>query len=239
MSKKENCLVYSKNTNLAYEIREKLKESGYNINYIQDIKEIFKFLISEKTHLIVTTENLELYCDVFEIYSKNVYKNFSVIYVSDEKLEGNINNNYYICSMSKFDLVLPLVLKKPDNREVFSAKIPDEVIYKYTTEILISHKFSPTMQGYNYLMQCILVGVKCGDTHINLSQYLYKEVSKISNVSVASVEKSIRIIIKKTLQMYPQIFDNAELIENKITNSSVINYFIIQVKLRFINTNFK
>ena len=70
MSKKENCLVYSKNTNLAYEIREKLKESGYNINYIQDIKEIFKFLISEKTHLIVTTENLELYCDVFEIYSK-------------------------------------------------------------------------------------------------------------------------------------------------------------------------
>ena len=52
------------------------------------------------------------------------------------------------------------------------------------------------------------------------------------------LRQTIRSAIKKTYHLYPEAFDKEGLKDKKITNATLINYFIINVKLRFINNNY-
>lgn len=238
MSFKESCVVYCKEKNMAYALREKCKNFGLNPSYINDINELFKYLIKEKAELVITDETLEFYDDVFKVFLNKVNKNCFVIYVSDNEAFEVYGDNFYSCKLDNLEPLISVLSEKKKSCPDFTNKIPEELVYKYTTEALLEFKLSPTLQGYSYLKQCVLIGMKYESNHINFTKDLYREVANNNNTTISNIEKSIRSAIKKTMQLYPQAFKKVELENNKITNATLITYLIINVKLRFIDNNY-
>ena len=189
MSFKDSCIVYSAKKDVAYKLREKSKDFGLFPESISDLNEFFKMLIRDKFELIIADSSLYFrYNDIMKSYLNNIVNGY-IIYVGDN-YEDIISDNHNIFSCKYEDLgglIITLNDLKVANAG-FSNKIPDELVYKYATENLLEFKFSPSMQGYSYIKQCIISGMRFETYHINLTKDIYREVALINDTTIANVE---------------------------------------------------
>ena len=94
---KENSIVCARTENMAYQIREKCKQSGLNPKYINNVNDLFKYLITNRPNLIIVEKTLEFYKDIFIAYLDNFCKDCIVVFVGDrdEVVDKNNSNFYY------------------------------------------------------------------------------------------------------------------------------------------------
>jgi len=230
-------IVFSSNENMTYRLREKCKSVGLDTSYTTSLNDLIAYCVSSKSEVVLIDTECDIYNDLIKTVLQHIESNNLYLFVSNIEVDGIDNKKTFVCAYDELDDTLPMLMLKPDI-DTFSSKIPEELAYKYATELLLNFKFSPTKQGYAYMLQCIMLGIKYDNIHINLAKDIYLEVATKNNTTVANVEKAIRMSIKKAIQLNPEVFVVDGLSGKKITNATLINYFIINVKLKFINNNY-
>ena len=233
-------VIFAEESTFAYKIREKVKRLGLDVQYINKTSEIFSHLSNANIEIIIIDESMINYIDIFSFYCNNKTNNVLVICVKEKydgvKCEGQ---NIYTCDYVALDFLIPMLMDKPIKTNNSNTVMSDELAYKLATEILLEFKFSQTLSGYTFIKQCIIEGIKYDMSHLNFTQNIYSEVAIKNKTSVSNVEKAIRVAITKTKQLHPEVFNIEGLIDRKITNSVLITFFIINVRLRYINSNLK
>ena len=68
---------------------------------------------------------------------------------------------------------------------------------KSVSSALMKLGISPNNKGYYYLLKAIDICLKSNDISVNLSKYIYPEISEAFNRSSDSVERAIRFAIHR------------------------------------------
>lgn len=210
----------------AYNLRNKLSNSGWKLDYLSDIDKFVQWL-KDRTSAIIFIDTRAVDFSKITPYLE-IYRDKIIIVYLDENNEMSVGelDNCLIANSENIDLILPLLVDEYEKKY----KVDNINHVESVSDVLSHFGLSPKYKGYSYLMECIELGLMNCGKFIRYSSDIYPIVAKSHNVSTASVEKCVRDAIKKTYMRFPELFNNEDFKFGRATNNEFMNCIIERIR---------
>jgi len=158
----KNIVIYSKDSQYAYGVRNKLKTIGVRIDYVNNLKILVKFIISKKYSIIFVRED-DL--QIKEFIKDVTQKERNILIFLDEQSKFKIDKHYMI--MVDYDNLLETVseiVTKVNNLKMNNSNINLIECENYLNIISNSLGLDNTFSGYYYIRECVKLFLGLGET---------------------------------------------------------------------------
>lgn len=219
-----NAVYYSKgNVERAYEIKNALWKSDYQVTNIFDFSELVCEIGKGINLLIVDSETIEASNELLSFINNCKFGIIdNVIFVGETKVNVSDNLSRFEASYLNFISVFNLNLPKFEfniNKNKAS-KFNINFVNTYLTQYLISLGFLPKHVGFYYIKQCIEEAILKNSVLGSLSSQIYPSVARRNGTTAVNIERNIR----NSINCANKNSNNKELsLQNITKNKSVSN----------------
>lgn len=228
-------IVFSKDINFSYNVRNKCSVYGIKLGYSQSIKDLLLYLIKSDNGLIFIDYNCFSYIKLLKEYIGSEKSNSHIfIFLTDNKeMDIDIGKKSFVANLGNLCDIIPKIkyVSSMDNNLINVSK---GVMYKNIIESLGVYGISPKLIGYSYMKECIVLGVESGGSILNFSNNIYPIIASKFHTCAGNVDKNIRTAIKKAYEKNPQLFEDDEISSMALTSAGFLNYIIEKVKIKCI-----
>lgn len=230
----EDGIIFSKDINFLYNVRNKCSEAGIFLNYSQTVEDYILYLVGSDGGIILI--DYKYFDDIkflLNYYCSYKCQNFTFVYITEDKIDIDLGKNSYIINLDELKELLPK-LKYLSYAQNHSSHMSKSDIYKNTIDFLEMYGISPKHAGYSYIKECVALGVENNSGILNFSNNIYPIIATKYNTCTGNVDKNIRTAIKKAYENNPKLFELDDVNHKSITNAGFLNYIIEKVKIKCI-----
>lgn len=228
-------IIFSKDVNFAYTIRNKCSELGVYLDYSPTTQDILRYYFDSKGGFIFIDYKSFDYMSLLQscLNSEKIH-NYNVILLTDNKeIDVEVDDRLYVSNLKNIG-ELVLKLKYLNSHESDVTAVSKNEIYKNIILFLEKYGISPKHIGYSYIKECVAFCVESNDCVLNFSINVYPIIASRFHTCSGNVDKNIRTAIKKAYEKNPQLFDVEDICHRAITNAGFLNHIIEKVKIKCI-----
>ena len=222
-------IIFTKDYNFAYKVRQKCNEYGMEIHYVDNINDLMDYFAKNKKGTIFIDLKYSHFVKILNDFMLNVfYGQYMIVYLTDHRYE-NVNDDnkvIYLSCYNRLGDILPMLALGINKMNFVEDTQKRNTIINKITQILKSFDIYSNLEGFTFIKDCVEYVVIN-----NLRCFVYKNdvyavVARANNTTIACVEKNIRFAIKKAITSNPEAFNIDDNRFRKLTTTGFISYII-------------
>ena len=232
MKNEINNIIFTKDGNYAYNLRNKLEGINIKAGYVKDMEALLYFMFkNEKGIIFLDLKYARCLPIIKEYLQHQSSRNYCFICLTDNKsceVECD-NKSIFVADFENIIPVVKLAIKEMEIREKIKFAVPDGYVDCKLSEVLYSLNISSKHLGYELIKDAIKIMLNIHTRPVVFMKDIYQQIADIRGKEPANVEKSIRLALDKAeecnLELYKQLFNN-----QKVSNTIILNYINETIK---------
>ncbi|MGN0960806.1 MAG: sporulation initiation factor Spo0A C-terminal domain-containing protein [Christensenellales bacterium] len=232
-------IIFTRDGNYAYKLRNKLNSIEIKTDYVRDTEALLFFMFKNNKGIIFLDLKYARFLPIIKEYSLHQFsRNFCFIYLTDNKnCEVEFDNKLiFVTDYENVLQTVTLANEALNRREKLRFVIPENFIDNCLIDILSTLNISNKHSGYDLIKDAIKILVNKQTKTLTLMKEVYIELGKMHGKEPANVEKSIRLALNKAEEKNPENFE--KVFNNcKISNTVLLNSIAENIKNSYYNSS--
>lgn len=233
-------VVFTKDSNYAYKIRQKCSNYGVEVEYIDNVKDLISHFIRYNMGIVFIDLKYSRFSALIKEYIHLIKtKSFVIIFLNDNRNIniGCDNRLTYLSCYDRIINILPSIITDLNYNLCMISKGEDSTILKYAVNNINEFKIPVNLNGYACIKECVVYVVENNIQSVVFNRDVYPAVAAKINSKVANVEKSMRDAIKKARQDHPECFKVADERFKHLTVVGFLSYLIEKVRMNLLTSD--